>query len=38
MLGAFVNYADSNDLNSVLNAEKVTIEFNDAKKRACTNY
>jgi hypothetical protein len=32
MLGAFVNYANNTDLNSVLNAKKVTIEFNDAKK------
>ena len=32
ILGAFVNYANNTDLNSVLNAKKVTIEFNDAKK------
>jgi hypothetical protein len=32
ILGAFVNYANSTNLNNVLNAKKVTIEFNDAKK------
>jgi len=32
ILGAFVNYANSNDLKSLLNAKKVKIEFNDAKK------
>ena len=32
ILGAFVNYANNTNLNSVSNAKKVTIEFNDAKK------
>jgi hypothetical protein len=32
ILGAFVNYANSTNLNNVLNAKKVTIEFNDVKK------
>tara|TARA_B100000795_G_scaffold209744_1_gene163313 strand:+ start:5538 stop:6113 length:576 start_codon:yes stop_codon:yes gene_type:complete len=32
LLGAFVNYANNTDLNNVLNAEKVTIEFNDVKE------
>ncbi len=32
MLGAIVNYANSKDVNNVLNAKKIKVVFNDVKK------